>query len=161
MTRAAALVRELYAIQKRLREAFPGRRFSLDGKLVGDLGEVIAAERYGLELVENPSTKGHDAIRVGADGSRYRVEIKATQAETKHPIIAFSPTVLDEPPDELILLVIQPDGSVDEAYNGPASPILAELRGSGDQQRKISLASIRRVTDTLERHWNLTKIENH
>jgi hypothetical protein len=149
MTRAATLVRELYAIQKRLREAFPGRRFSLDGKLVGDLGEVIAAERYGLELVENPSNKGHDAIRVGADGSHNRVEVKTTQLETKRPIIAFSPTVLDDPPDELIVLVIHPDGSVEEAYNGPASPILAELRGSGDHQRTISLARIRRVAPTL------------
>ena len=150
MTRAAALVRELYAVQKRLREAFPDRRFSLDGKLVGDLGEVIAAERYGLKLVDNPSTKGHDAIRIGADGSRYRVEIKATQVETKRPVIAFSPTVLDDPPDDLIVLVIQADGSVKEAYNGPASPILAELRGSGDHQRTISLARIQRARAVLE-----------
>ena len=149
MTRAAALVRELYAIQKRLREAFPGRRFSLDGKLVGDLGEVIAAERYGLELVDNTSTKGHDAIRVGTDGSRNRVEVKATQVGTDRPVIAFSPTVLDDPPDELIVLVIQLDGTVEEAYNGPASLILAELRGSGDQQRKISLAGIRKVKAAL------------
>ena len=35
MTRAAALVREVYAIQKHLQEAFPGRRFPLDGKLIG------------------------------------------------------------------------------------------------------------------------------
>jgi len=145
MTRAAALVRELYAIQSRLRKAFPSRRFSLDGKLVGDLGEVIAAEQYGLELVKNPSTKGHDAIRVGADGSHNRVEVKATQVETDRPVIAFSPTVLEDPPDELIVLVIQPDGSVEEAYNGPASPILAKLRGSGDRQRMISLARIRTI----------------
>ena len=156
MTSAAALVRELYAIQGRLREAFPSRRFSLDGKLVGDLGEVIAAERYGLELVENPSAKGHDAIRVGADGSRKRVEVKATQVETNRSIIAFSPTVLDRPPDELVVLVIQPDGSVEEAYNGPASPILAELRGSGDRQRTISLARIRRIGADVEVQWRGT-----
>lgn len=149
MNRAAALVRELYGIQNRLREAFPSRRFSLDGKLIGDLGEVIAAEMYGLELVDDPSTKGHDAIRVGTDGSRNRVEVKATQVETHRPVIAFSPAVLDDPPDELIVLVIQADGSVEEAYNGPASPILAELRGSGDRQRMISLARIRRVAGPL------------
>jgi len=149
MIRAGALVRELYAIQSRLREAFPSRRFSLDGKLVGDLGEVIAAERYGLKLVDNPSTKGHDAIRIDTDGTRRRVEIKATQVETDRPVIAFSPTVLEDPPDELIVLVIQLDGSVEEAYNGPASPILAELRGSGDKQRQISLATLRRIRDDL------------
>ena len=89
----------------------------------------------------------HDAIRIAADGSRFRVEFKATQVETKRAIIAFSATVLDDPPDELIVLVIQPDGSVDEAYHGPAAPILARLRGSGDQQRTISLARIRRISD--------------
>jgi len=149
MSRAAGLVRELYAIQRRFREAFPGRRFSLDGKLVGDLGEVIAAERYGLKLVENPSTKGHDAIRIGPDGSRLRVEIKATQVETKRPVIAFSPTVLDDSPDELIVLIIQPDGSVQEAYNGPAAPILANLQGTGDHQRTIPLAKIQRIAAHL------------
>jgi len=54
MSRTAVLVRELYAIQRRLREAFPGRRFSLDGKLVGDLGEVIAAD-----LRANNATEGN------------------------------------------------------------------------------------------------------
>ena len=149
MTRAAALVRELYAIQSRLREAFPARRFSLDGKLVGDLGEVIAAEMYGLELVDNPSTKGHDAIRVDEDGLRKRVEVKATQVETQRSVIAFSATVFDDPPDELIVLVIQSDGSVEEAYNGPAAQILDELRGSGDHQRTISLAKILKVRTAL------------
>jgi len=147
MTSASALVRELYAIQGRLREAFPSRRFSLDGKLVGDLAEVTAAESNDLELVVNPSEKGYDAIRTAADGTRWRVEIKATQEETPHPIIAFSQTVLDHPPHELIVLVINRNGSFEEAYNGPAAPVLAKLKGSGNRQRTISLIAIRRLAE--------------
>ena len=30
----------------RLREAFPNRAFTIDGRLVGDVGEVIAALEY-------------------------------------------------------------------------------------------------------------------
>jgi hypothetical protein len=49
MTRSAALVRELYEIQSRLREAFPSRRFSLDGKLVGDQKACSAAKNGAIE----------------------------------------------------------------------------------------------------------------
>ena len=163
MTDATTLVRELYAIQDRLREAFrQPRRFPLDGKLVGDLGEVIAAERYGLELVDNVSTKGHDAFRRDASGAVVRVEVKATQAGTPQASIAFSSTTLEHPPDEFIVLVIQRDGSADEAYNGPASPILEKLKrmASPDGKRKappagkqlkLSLAAIKRIARTVPR----------
>jgi len=152
MTRAAALIRELYAVQQRLREAFPKRRFPLDGKLVGDLGEVIAAERYGLELLGDVSKKGHDATRVDTNGLVLRVEVKATQADTPGADIAFSSTVLDDPPDEFIVLVIRHDGSAEEAYNGPASPILDELKRKAapeGKQKKLSLVAIRRIAATV------------
>ncbi len=41
----------LYDIVDRLEELFPGRKFTPDGHLVGSIGEVIAANLYGLELV--------------------------------------------------------------------------------------------------------------
>ncbi|MGQ0721719.1 MAG: DUF6998 domain-containing protein, partial [Candidatus Eiseniibacteriota bacterium] len=45
------LVRRLYGIVRDLEAAFPGRKFTLDGHLVGSIGEVLAAHRYGLELL--------------------------------------------------------------------------------------------------------------
>ena len=45
-------IRELYRITAELEEKYPGRRFTPDGHLVGSIGEVYAAEKYGLTLLE-------------------------------------------------------------------------------------------------------------
>ena len=69
-----SIVRELYELVEQLESLFPGRRFTLDGHLVGSLGEVLAAHRYGLNLL-TASAQTHDAV---APDDR-RVQIKATQ----------------------------------------------------------------------------------
>ena len=43
-----------------LRDAFPNRAFTIDGRLVGDIGEVIAALEYGVRL-DAISRPDHDA----------------------------------------------------------------------------------------------------
>lgn len=57
-----------------LRVAFPHRAFTVDGHLVGDVGEIIVQLEYGLEL-DQRSLPTHDATT--ADGMR-RVSVKAT-----------------------------------------------------------------------------------
>ena len=69
-------IRELYRITAELEEKYPGRRFTPDGHLVGSIGEVYAAEKYGLTLLEASSEK-HDAT--SADGRL--VQIKITQTD--------------------------------------------------------------------------------
>src|SRR3546814_7595988 len=71
------LLDSLYTASTRLETLFSGRRFTLDGHLVGSVGEVIAAYMFDLQL--NPaSTLGHDAVAL--DGRR--VEIKFTQGRS-------------------------------------------------------------------------------
>lgn len=50
---------QLLALTKQLRDNpnHQGRKFSLDGKLIGDIGEVLAAEKYGLELLPENAFK--------------------------------------------------------------------------------------------------------
>ena len=50
-------IRELYRITAELEEKYPGRHFTPDGHLVGSIGEVYAAEKYGLTLPEAGSEK--------------------------------------------------------------------------------------------------------
>lgn len=58
--RVAALLDDLYTAADGLERIFPGRKFTLDGHLVGSIGEVVAA--YMFDLTLNPaSTQGHDA----------------------------------------------------------------------------------------------------
>ena len=48
------------------------RTFTLDGHLVGSIGEVVAAEALGLQLY-SPSHAGHDAFDTNGD-----VQVKLT-----------------------------------------------------------------------------------
>ena len=77
-------IKELYKITNELESSYPGRKFTIDGHLVGSIGEVIVAEHYGLELLRN-STETHDAV---STEGKY-IQIKATQINR----IAISSTI--------------------------------------------------------------------
>ena len=109
--RITRLIRDLYGIVADLEEVAPGRRFTPDGHLVGTIGEVVAAELFGLKLMP-ASHEGYDAC--APDGRT--VEIKATQRQS----VAIQADVKE--PDHLIVMRIEPDGAVNVAYNGPAAP---------------------------------------
>ena len=120
-------IEELYQIVARLESMYPGRKFTLDGPLVGSIGEVIAKERYGLELLPSSSER-HDAV--AKDGRM--VQIKATQINSE--------------PEYLIVLKLDKRGQAEEIYNGPGKPAwdgCGRMQKNG--QRAISLAKLRRL----------------
>ena len=125
----AETIRELYAITGELEAKYPGRHFTPDGHLVGSLGEVWAAEHYGLTLFET-SHPTHDAY--DADGRL--VQIKATQTNR---------ISLSDCPDYLIVLSISKDGEFKEIYNGLGKPVW-ELKGKKQKtsQYQISLSRL-------------------
>ena len=126
------LVARLYAIVDELEGLFPGRPFTLDGHLVGSVGEVLAAHAYGLELLP-PSHERHDAK--AADGTL--VQIKATQVDR----ISIS-----SEPDHLLALRLFRDGSFEEIYNGPgglAWNAAGKLQKNG--QRQIGIGRLRKI----------------
>ena len=53
---------------KRLHEAFPSRAFTIDGRLVGDIGEVIAELEYDLTLDEVSVPRRSNAQRPASPG---------------------------------------------------------------------------------------------
>jgi hypothetical protein len=71
--RTAELIEQLLSVVFDLEAIHPGRKFPLDGHLVGSIGEAAAEAMFAIELV-TASTAGHDAV---ADDGR-KVEIKAT-----------------------------------------------------------------------------------
>lgn len=95
---------ELVQIVNELEEAYPGRHFTLDGHLVGSMGEVLAEYYYGVELYK-PSAKKHDGCVRGKE-----VQIKATQRDV---------VLLGEEPDYLLVLYLANTGAAFEVYNGP------------------------------------------
>lgn len=97
---------ELLSIVGELETTFEGRLFTLDGHLVGSIGEVMAAYYYGIELYP-PSAPTHDGVC--PDGRE--VQIKITQQDR---------IVINEEPSYLIVLHLnRKTGKISEIYNGP------------------------------------------
>jgi hypothetical protein len=66
-------IRQMLGIMEQLRSAYPKKKFTLDGRLVGDLGECLVENVYNLELFEGLKNH-HD----GKTPDEKYVEIKAT-----------------------------------------------------------------------------------
>ena len=131
------IIQDLFETVRELELRYPGRKFSIDGHLLGSLGEVIAAEYYGLTLLPNSYEK-HDA----KDKQGRMVQIKATQINR----IAIS-----SEPDYLIVIQITPDGNWSEIYNGAGSRVwnnAGKMQKNG--QRPISIAKLRSLMESVQ-----------
>lgn len=128
-------VKQLLGIVARLHAAFRHKAFTLDGRLVGDLGEVFVEERYELVLLEGLQ-KHYDAKT--PDGRH--VQIKATMKEN----VTFP---VDHTPDYYLAVKILRDGSLEEVFNGPG-PIARELiqrrRATKTNLHSISISALKK-----------------
>jgi len=139
-------IRALYAIVNDLETAYPGRRFTLDGHMIGSIGEVIATEAFDLNLLPN-STPEHDAT--ACDGRL--VQIKATQRDR----IALSAC-----PKHLLALRIDGNGSWYVVYNGPGKPAwerAGKIQKNG--QRPISLAALKTLMFEIDSGDQLVRVK--
>ena len=64
-------IKQLLAITQKLRNGYK-RSFPLDGRLVGDIGEVLAAAKYGLRLFSE-NVHVHDAEEI-ATGRKVQIK---------------------------------------------------------------------------------------
>ncbi|MGA9755207.1 MAG: hypothetical protein WBV23_08685 [Desulfobaccales bacterium] len=142
-----SLIKRLYAVVSELEALFPGRPFTLDGHLVGSLGEVLAAHRYGLELL-NCSVEGHDAKAPNG----ILIQIKATQG---------SKVGLRSNPQHLIVILITKEGAIKEIFNGPGE-IAWEHAGKMQKngQRPITTTKLLQLMDNIPGRSRLP-IVNH
>lgn len=124
-----ALLDDLYTAADGLEKLFPGRKFTLDGHLVGSIGEVVAAYMFDLDL--NPaSTLGHDAR--SHDG--HNVEIKLTQGRG---------VAIRHEPEHLIVLHRPIGGPIRVVFNGPGAiawSAAGKMQKNG--QRPIALSRL-------------------
>lgn len=137
-----ALVQRLYEIVEELEAHFPGRKFTPDGHLVGSIGEVIAASKYGIELLP-ASAEGHDAS--APDGRL--VQIKATQGTR---------VALRSEPEHLVVLFIEKTGQTREVYNGPGRTVWEQCgKMQKNGQRPISVAKLTQLQRGIPRSEKL------
>jgi hypothetical protein len=111
ITKALAAI---FASIEQLREAFPGKEFTIDGRLVGDIGEVIAALEYDIKLYEIQQAD-HDGETL--DGKR--VQVKATFKDS----LTFK-TV----PDYYLGFKLSENGGYEEVFNGPGRVIFERYK---------------------------------
>lgn len=128
-------VRALVSAHRALVEAYSSTslRFTLDGRLVGDIAEATVANAFGLTLCK-ARTPGVDAF--AEDGRS--VQIKASGI-AKGP--AFTPG--EGRADHLIFLVLDFDRA--EAYvryNGPEAPVRVKLPAAFQGTKRVPLATV-------------------
>ena len=132
---------QLLAIVKQLRTSFPGKSFTLDGRLVGDIGEILVEQAYALTLHEGLQHH-HDA----ACWAGRNVQIKATMKDS----VTFP---CDHVPDHFLAVKIKPDGSFEEVFNGPgavAHRAVANRKVTKTNLHSISLGALRKLQKAVE-----------
>lgn len=100
-------VSQMLQIVEQLQESYPRKKFTLDGRLIGDIGEILVADAYDVELFEDVK-KQYD----GKTGDGHLVQIKATMKDT----VSFP---VDSIPDYFLAIKINLDGTFREVFNGP------------------------------------------
>ena len=106
----AQLTQQLFAVSQQLEEEIPGRSFLPSGQQLGNLGEVLVAEAFGLNLCK-AMTKGIDAHT--ADGRM--VQIKTVTSRAAGVMLSKRRPSLNT---YLIAVRINPEGTFDVIYNG-------------------------------------------
>jgi hypothetical protein len=125
-------VAAIYRAVEELSAAYPGRKFTPDGHLVGSIGEVVAAEALGLTLhpSSHPTYDAYDA--------NGHVQIKMTAGKS----IAMYATC-----ERLVVLrVIDPE-EAEIVYDGPGEPAWTNAGKRGKNgQKVISLSKLRSIS---------------
>ena len=106
--------------------------FTLDGNLVGDIGEALAVEYFGITLNERcgegiDGKSGGQSVQVKTTGSGRGPAFRDT--EHAHYLLFFS------------VDFAACTGSV--IYNGPEAPVRAKLPASWAGQKSVSMSQMR------------------
>lgn len=132
------LIKSLYDVVRELEKEFVDekRKFTLDGHLVGSIGEVVAAYSFGLTLLP-ASEKTHDARKNGK-----MIQIKLTGGNDS--------VALSSKPEHLIVLQLQ-NLKFCLVYNGPGATPWANCSGDPAKrgQRPIRLTTLRKLQDQV------------
>lgn len=129
-----------------LKLAFPQREFTIDGRLVGDIGEVIAAleNDITLNVVSQP---GHD----GRTSDGRNVQIKATFKDS----LTFG-TV----PEYYLGFKLYKSGEYEEVFNGPGKLISEHYSGRkyiGVKPLSFPVAQLRQLSRRVSEEDRISK----
>lgn len=124
-------VKRLLQIVNQLHEAYPKKKFTLDGRLVGDIGEILVEASYDIKLSEGLK-RHHDGTTT--DGRL--VQIKATMKNS----LTFP---ADHVPDYYLGIKVHEDGSFSEVFNGPGAIASQVVKNRKPPKTNLHSISIR------------------
>lgn len=140
MVRARNIVRDHYQELLRVQGGTAELSFTLDGNLVGDIGEALAALMFGVRLVNTKSTEGIDGI--APDGRTVQVKTTGTG---RGP--AFR--CIDTRADHLLFFDLDLENCNGQVvFNGPEHYAVQKLPEVFANQRSLTPSQIRHA-DTL------------
>jgi len=127
-------IKELWEIVSRLETTYKSddKKFTIDGHLLGSIGEVYAKEKFKLRLLQN-SEKSHDAID---DKTNKKYQIKITQREK---------VGLRNEPDNLIVIKVNKEGIPIIIYNGIGKPVWEMIKHKTTEQKSVSLKQLKKI----------------
>lgn len=115
-------------------------RFTIDGRLVGDIGELIAEREFAIRLDE-VSRADYDAV---TEGTGLNVQIKAGFKNS----LTFKKV-----PDLYLGLRLSEDGSHEVVFNGPGAAIAEAIQaraGFGEKLLSIPMSKLRELNARIE-----------
>ena len=118
-------VQQMLKIVEQLCKSYPHKRFTLDGRLVGDIGEILVEEVYDLKLFED-LRKHHDAQ--SPDGRL--VQIKVTMKQH----LTFP---ADHIPNYYLAIKVSADGTFTEVFNGPGAIAWQAVKNRGPVKNNL------------------------
>jgi len=129
-----------------LKRAFPKKEFTIDGRLVGDIGEIVAALEYDIELFD-VVCEGHH----GKTSDGRLVQVRVTFKDS----LSF-PSV----PDYYLGLKLHRDGTHEEVYNGPGRLIYEKYKhrsGIGKKLLSFPNSDLRELSARVLRNDRISK----
>lgn len=126
-----------------------GLKFTLDGNLVGDIGEAVAAELFGIRLSARNGT-GIDGV--APDGRTVQIKASGTNRGPAFRLV-------DTRADHLIFMVLDFEDCQGEViFNGPEHLALQCLPTSWIGQRMVTLSRMRRCNDAVPESKRLPRV---
>jgi len=128
------MLASIFAAQKALRTLAPEFNWSGLGNLLGDFGELVAIEKYGLSKARGGSD-GFDATTPKGE----TVQIKTNYAANQIGFRGQS--------DLMLVIGVNDDGTWKELYYGPFQPVLDASRFSKrDNKHMIAISKLTKLS---------------
>ena len=151
-------INKLNKIIRNLREANEPKKFTLDGNLVGDIGEVLVEAAYGIKPY-NQNNQTHDGEEIS---SGKKVQIKSSMCN------ACYINMHKNPPDYVLSVHITENAEIEELYNGTFSFLKANyvndttgepVKGNSSGNVRLSGNKLRKINEMVPEDQKIKKVK--